>query len=76
MTVDEAKQKWCPMVRAECQEGTSVNVYFETGCLDRHPKWALCIGPDCMMWRWDTSFEQQPGEVIVSETSGRCGLAR
>ncbi len=47
MTEDEAKTKWCPMVRTGLTAGMAVNqhtndeVYGET----------RCVASECMMWR-------------------------
>ncbi len=66
MTEDEAREKWCPMVRA-------TDIYtskrYEHGC-NRVPGNGFhdpfkCIASDCMMWRCPLS----------DETAGYCGLA-
>lgn len=63
MTEDDARQKWCPMVRYplwpdECSGGN---------------EGARCIASDCMMWRWDEDANE------LAETGfdcvGYCGLA-
>lgn len=43
LTEEDAKTKWCPMVRAPYGGYGSVNTY------DKHFK---CIASDCAMWRW------------------------
>ena len=64
MTEEEAKQKWCPMVRlgnAYAPDGDSVswdnrgNGYHETNC----------IGSECMAWRLAHAD---------SHSTGSCGL--
>jgi hypothetical protein len=75
MTEDEAKTKWCPMVRAATLI-TGVD-YHETavggaGCNRAHPNMmfegAVCIASDCMMWRWiDRGSVSKP-------IDGYCGL--
>lgn len=70
MTEEEAKTKWCPMVRTTwgnvCfaptdQPPAPGRAYdFE---LVRKPEGALCIASDCMMWR------------AIEPDYGFCGLA-
>lgn len=68
MTEDEAKTKWCPMVRSSDTDQTVDNAYIS----DRNPSYSRCIGSDCMMWRWklDVRFAE------TSKTDGYCGLAK
>lgn len=50
MTEDEAKQKWCPMVRhSEQGVGGSYNVPSQAGF--------NCIASGCMMWRWNADLQ-------------------
>jgi hypothetical protein len=77
MTEEQAKLKWCPMVRP--------------GSPQRADDFG-CVGSNCMMWRWaekpnpewkpdtnqmwpprDPRFE--PPMMICHETEGYCGLA-
>lgn len=44
MTEDEAKTKWCSMVRNE--NGRNISEL-------KMPKWSRCIVSDCMLWRRD-----------------------
>lgn len=66
MTEDEARKKWCPMVRTGLVHGMAVNHH-----IDMEPKGqgvhdeTRCIASECMMWRWIT------GDKI----EGYCGLA-
>lgn len=68
MTEDEAKTKWCPMVRAGIDAGMAVNHH-----VDMRPKGdgvydqSRCIGSGCMMWRWHSN----EGKGF----KGYCGLA-
>jgi hypothetical protein len=64
MTEEEAKMKWCPMVRyADCGANNASAVNrdgtWETNIIDR------CIASDCMMWRWDDNYPD-----------GHCGLVK
>jgi len=66
MTVDEAKTKWCPMVRmSETVEDR--NASNCTVCRSRNPQFARCIGPECAVWRLYTYNGAAGG-------SGECGL--
>lgn len=59
MTEEQAKTKWCPMVRdigeLHYPAGNAAIPY-------RNPDWARCIGPECALWR------------RVYEKHGECGL--
>ena len=74
MTEDEAKTKWCPMVRV-IQIRTGPERY-ETldnrACLneDGGPK---CIGSECMMWRWLYKISNDGSDPERTEHGG-CGL--
>ena len=76
MTEDEAKTKWCPMVRLTAT-GDPVN--GGEWHSNRMPKddrvnvesTYLCIGSGCMMWRWTFVDEA----LTDSRTDGYCGLA-
>ena len=60
MTEQEAKTKWCPMIRSSAgiESNCATNTYDESYT---HPS---CIASDCMMWRWTDS----------PHTKGYCGL--
>ena len=68
MTEEEAKTKWCPMVRTvlDAANYASGN-HFEGGQFKER---TTCKGSECMMWRLqhneDDGFEP---------TNGYCGLA-
>jgi len=52
MTEDEAKTKWCPMVRTGLTVGMAVNhhVDMNPGGQGVHDE-TRCIASGCMMWR-------------------------
>lgn len=54
MTEDEAKTKWCPMVRVEMVAGIAVNRHVADvpDTLDGTYDETRCIGSGCMMWKW------------------------
>jgi hypothetical protein len=67
MTEEEAKTKWCPMVRFQIGTNDATwqgNAYTNRGEVLSPPESVMCIASDCMMWRWWDS----------NKYSGRCGL--
>lgn len=65
MTENEAKTKWCPMVRIEGAEaGQSSYNRFNDGSPDPDGR---CIASDCMMWVEEHNDDK---------TAGSCGLIR
>ena len=72
MTEDQAKTKWCPMVRsAESIESSVCNRYSErsddSGLTDG--SWNKCVASGCMMWK---VVIRKGGGLL--EDSGECGL--
>ena len=62
-TEEEAKKKWCPMVRIEANTfQASYNKYPSVGT--GLPTLSLCIASDCMMFRF-----------VQTQRKGYCGLA-
>ena len=78
MTEDEAKTKWCPMVRFH--NGLDGDVYCSrpTGVVTNNS--AKCIASDCMMWKWDIKLNRElakdrhPEELERIKFEGDCGL--
>ncbi len=73
-TEEEAKTKWCPMVRMArvvAEDGGGVPKVAATS-----NRGAFCIASDCMMWRWDngSGYEHADGSKTDPER-GYCGLA-
>jgi hypothetical protein len=68
---DDADKMWCPMVRAIGEDGSgNASIPVVTDTVDhphRIPKWARCVGDDCMMWRF--------ADDGVVQSIGYCGLA-
>lgn len=84
MTEEQAKKKWCPMVRAGLKgANTYVGINWPSGeVLDQ--EYAKCIGSDCMMWRWENVYTTSDGQNVMEATTddgsgqvpnGHCGLA-
>lgn len=74
MTENEAKTKWCPMVR-------HVNAQFED-CGNSLPfsgrqlsGFSNCVGSACMMWRVNHVIVEPAGKTIYADNAGFCGLA-
>lgn len=82
-TPEQAQELWCPMVRASNGQDQPANA----GNSEKYrvPKFALCIGDKCAMWRWVSVDGQlptnaEPGvlypvEKVQSTKHGYCGLA-
>ena len=73
MTEDEAKTKWCPMIRF-AGAGNPVNggVWSTNRGDDPGDIGATkCLASGCMMWRWTFIDEA----LTDSKTHGYCGLA-
>ena len=60
MTEEEAKKKWCPMVRFHVVPESSQTVYSNR---DGDNLSSRCIASDCMMW-----------QCYVGGKEGWCGL--
>ena len=79
MTEEEARKKWCPMVRItlETEHWEAMNNREQPLTADGSR--TKCIASDCMMWiAIDNECRPSaPGsvEAIVSEPAGYCGLA-
>jgi hypothetical protein len=74
MNEQEAKTKWCPMVRF--QIGNNDNVWqgialTNRGKEMRSPEFVMCIASNCMMWRWNINTADANG---VKYEEGYCGL--
>ena len=65
MTEEQAKKKWCPMVRETTEQMGSYNRFKGLPITN-----SLCLASNCMMWRWDWI-----GQDKYSEKEGNCGLA-
>lgn len=81
MNEDEAKKKWCPMVRAavSMETGFGSPSGFNAG-LTAHglSKAGSCIGSACMMWRYSRNSSMNIGALEIPSsdgTDGFCGIA-
>jgi len=64
MTEEEARKKWCPMVRFIMDRPAQGNLVSNRNCTVNDP-WDKCIASDCMMWRWMSK---------IIRDKGYCGL--
>ena len=70
LTEDEARQRWCPMVRVE---GNNRVHNTKSDGYENADNNYRCIGSSCMAWReYEIAFAH--GE-IPKEHRGYCGLA-
>lgn len=58
LTEEQAKKKWCPLVRALTDGKASGNCTTDV----RFAKQSLCIGSNCMFWRWGDN-EPRPEDL-------------
>lgn len=81
MTEEEAKTKWCPMVRyiSHQTQGQPVNRWANADDRNLMPEPALCLGSACMMWREISEMQEKrhaPLGVKERVVVGHyCGLA-
>lgn len=77
MTEEEAKRKWCPMVRVSVTPNNSTwqnSMLNNRGDIPADNMQCRCIASDCMMWAWDFAPHDSPGGV--QEGTGHCGLVK
>lgn len=62
MTEEEAKDKWCPMVRKETTDepACAINMTYDGKLFN-------CIASDCMMWKQDDSYWVKDGDRVKAE---------
>jgi len=84
MTEDEARQKWCPFVRAADSLDFRAPAANRTAGPDeeQNPTWSKCIASDCMAWRWVGSDKTGDPPTFSTDADenrkrikGYCGLA-
>ena len=74
MTVEEAKKKWCPMIRPILTHDSDGNRYYTNNRLALK-ELTNCIASDCMMWRWYGYGAEVDGKYDSSyPIEGCCGL--
>lgn len=84
MTEEEAKTKWCPMVRVYTFADDDYPKRIELMQRERNEAGNHCIGSACMMWRWAQGagriapIHDRPGFLQIEfehPGAGYCGLA-
>lgn len=89
MTEEEAKTKWCPMVRFSGGELNVIDRIAQQKVMNNRSKAidigttvgavSTCIGSACMAWRWRTieitGADMPPYKFAQSDKEGFCGLA-
>jgi len=83
MREDEAKTKWCPMIRATDESGqfpASNRMIIAGGGLAKLSPEICCIASDCMAWRDSsvTTYNDGPDGKLTTVSlvvGGFCGLA-
>jgi hypothetical protein len=76
-TEEEAKKKWCPMVNFQIGPETCKwqgLAYTNRGEVMNPPDSIMCIGSDCMLWKWSYTPEEAKGNKNGGQ--GYCGLAK
>lgn len=76
-TVEEAKTKWCPMVKPTSPAASNGGAY-------RHEDSDyLCIADQCAWWVWDVNYRKlgyciECGEELrgTGKRTGRCGMVK
>lgn len=86
MTEEEARNKWCPFARVTI-DAPGVDTAWNRFPGNETPHGTLCIGSQCMAWRWAslhrlTFSDVDPDDPVIvtnidkkSKTDGYCGLA-
>jgi len=75
MTEEEARTKWCPMVRFQIGPVNSSawqGVAYTNRGAEFDPAACRCIASDCALWVEKTAFSEG-GSLIIA---GRCGLIK
>lgn len=67
MTEEEAKTKWCPMVRWYGNANQYEDVFDNRGYN------CTCVASGCMMWRWN--YKKEENRDLYKDHDGYCGLA-
>ena len=81
MTEDEARKKWCPMVRYVPNRPFSfgrivaaVNRWIDDEDTQLSPDPCQCIASDCACWVWDTEKDYETVQGNIIKAAGHCGL--
>jgi hypothetical protein len=76
-TEDEAKKKWCPMIRnamiSDMGPGQALTAVNQDAAFS-DPLWNKCMASSCMMWRWIMDYDGA-GMSAWPTDKGFCGLS-
>lgn len=79
MTEEQARTKWCPMVRLSVGYDDYGESHVAVNRWNRYESalYSKCVASDCMMWR-ETEPKKYgvPRDGKTSEPTGYCGLAK
>lgn len=72
-TEEEAKKKWCPMVRVSKSE---FDGFFDNR--QGNGVVTYCIGSQCMVWVWGQDYvrDTEEGKIALNNAQGYCGLVK
>jgi hypothetical protein len=77
MTEDDARRRWCPMVRYSSDEEATCNRDHGMVALGLMNRAYFCIASDCMMWQWKILVTEEDGiEMPLKSHGGYCGLVK
>jgi hypothetical protein len=75
MTEDEAKTKWCPLVRVSIKTGKDLSITTNRSEWSADPAMrepaTKCVGSACMAWRWAKT--ENIGTRHEKTTDNYCG---
>jgi hypothetical protein len=74
MTEQDAKKRWCPMVRG-LPVGNN-EIYRHATTRDWGDEESNCIASKCMMWVEDFLIQNNEGIIVNVDSGGHCGLIR
>lgn len=79
MTEDEAKKRWCPMVRVivtpQCVEWQQRALTNRISFVESGSSESNCIASDCMAWRWEDDLIAEEYRPKKKSNKGYCSLA-
>lgn len=71
LTEEEAKKRWCPMVRYTSVRGVGINRWTDDGDANFNPDATRCLGSECMAWKWREDrlegIEEEAAEKLIAK---------
>lgn len=63
-SIQEAREKWCPMVRYDGDNGGTFNRGISEPLNNGNGRYVCnCIADECMWWKWDGDLSGYCGKV-------------